>query len=354
MVAAPIPMNEAARVQELLGFDILDTLPEQAYDDLTMLATKLCEAPIGLITFVDADRQWFKSRVGLDATQTARDVAISALAILEPTELLIVPDTREDDRFAENPLVADQPGVRFYAGVPLVTRSGNAVGTLCVMDTEPRELTEDHRRSLVALGRQTVAQLELRSMQLGTWSEERYEGRFQNPRHELEASFSQLDQLALTDPLNGLHNRKGLMERLAEECSRAVRYGDELSFAIIDLDGVTAHGDSGAAAGERVLEAASRLIGEQSRASDFVARYGSSEFAVIFANTGTGGARVLAERIRSAIEHADWGDEAVTASIGIAAAGLTTPTPTMLIEGADRALYEAKAAGLNRVVLASV
>jgi len=222
------------------------------------------------------------------------------------------------------------------------------------MDTEPRQLTEDQTKSLEALGRQTTAQLELRSMQLGTGSADHYEDHFQNLRDELEGSFSQHDQLTLTDPLTGLHNRRGLMERLTEECARAVRYGDELSFAIIDLDGVIAPDESDPAAGDKVLEAASRLIGEQSRASDFVARYGDNEFAVIFCNTGTGGARVLAERIRSAIEHADWGDEDVTASIGIAAAGPTTPTPTTLIEGADRALYEAKAAGPNRVVLASV
>ncbi|MEE8331165.1 MAG: sensor domain-containing diguanylate cyclase [Acidimicrobiia bacterium] len=357
MVAAPIPMNEVTRLQELLDFDILDTLPEQAYDDITFLASKICDAPIALVSLIDGERQWFKSRIGLEAPETPRDLAFGAHAILKPTELFVISDALEDERFAENPLVTDDPAIRFYAGAPLVTASGNALGTLCVIDTEPRQLTAEQTKSLEALSRQVMAQLELRTTvaQLNAKAAEQreYETQLEDYQRKLDDNLSVIGHLSLTDPLTGLHNRRGLMDRLEEECSRVVRYGEELSFAIIDIDGFKPLNDeNGHPAGDKVLSTVSRLIEEQSRAPDFIARYGGDEFAVIFCNTGTEGAQVLAERIRRAVEQTDWDHDPVTVSIGLATAGPATPTPTTLIEDADRALLEAKAAGRNRVARA--
>jgi signal transduction histidine kinase len=160
-VKAPLPLDEEERLAALHEYEILDTLPEQVFDDLTQLAAQICDVPMSVVSLVDTDRQWFKSKVGLDAEQTPRDVAFCAHAI-HSSDLLVVPDAREDERFADNPLVTGAPDIRFYAGAPLVEPGGHELGTICVIDRVPRELTPAQREALVALSRQTVSQMELR------------------------------------------------------------------------------------------------------------------------------------------------------------------------------------------------
>lgn len=159
---APLPADEAERLKALQEFQVLDSMPEQAFDDIVFLASHICQTPIALVSLIDSDRQWFKARVGLGPTQTSRDLAFCAHAILEPDRVMQVQDATKDERFRTNPLVTGPPDIRFYAGTPLVTPDGRAIGTLCAIDRKPRELTADQLRALKALSREVMIQLELR------------------------------------------------------------------------------------------------------------------------------------------------------------------------------------------------
>jgi len=155
------PVNEAARLAALERYAILDTDPEQSFDDLTLLASFIFKTPIAMISLIDGDRQWFKSRVGLAVSETPREVAFCSTAILQ-SEILVVPDALEDERFRDNPFVVADPHIRFYAGAPLINEDGYALGTICVVDQTPRELTPEQRDALKALSRLVLAQMEFR------------------------------------------------------------------------------------------------------------------------------------------------------------------------------------------------
>ena len=162
MITPKIPVNEQERLQALNEYDILDTIPEKDFDHLTKIASQICNTPISLITIIDSSRQWFKSNYGIDVRETGREYSFCAHAINTPQKIMVVPDTRLDERFADNPFVTGAPNAIFYAGVPLVTEDGYALGTLCIIDNKPRILSEEQFEALRALSEQVMRLLELR------------------------------------------------------------------------------------------------------------------------------------------------------------------------------------------------
>jgi anti-sigma regulatory factor (Ser/Thr protein kinase) len=166
--------NEKNRLQALRRYKILDTDPEKAFDDLTILASHICQTPVALISLIDSDRQWFKSKHGVNVSETPREVSFCAVAIQQP-DLFVVPDASKDPRFSSNPFVVSDPKIRFYAGAPFTSSDGHPLGTLCVVDVVPRTLTPSQEAALLALSRQVQAQFELRKnlIELGTALDER-------------------------------------------------------------------------------------------------------------------------------------------------------------------------------------
>ena len=160
-MTAPLPANEAARLQALRDYDILDTAPEEAFDDAVRIAAFICGTPIATVTLIDSQRQWFKAKLGITGAETPRDQAFCAHTILQP-KLMEVEDAHQDERFADNPLVTGAPHIRFYAGAPLITADGQSLGSLCVIDKNPRRLSAEQRDCLERLARQVMMNMELR------------------------------------------------------------------------------------------------------------------------------------------------------------------------------------------------
>ena len=160
-MSASLPSNEEKRLEALHRYRILDTAPEQAFDDFVLLASTICQTPMATMTLVDRDRQWFKAALGMCKLESAREHAFCAHTILGD-EVMVVEDARDDARFAENPSVTDDPGIRFYAGAPLIDGEGMALGAICALGPQPRPLTAEQGRALQALARRVIAQLELR------------------------------------------------------------------------------------------------------------------------------------------------------------------------------------------------
>jgi signal transduction histidine kinase len=200
MPAALLPQNEPERLKRLADYGILDTVSEAEYDDIVRLAAQICQTPIALISLIDESRQWFKAKVGLDVNETHRDAAFCAHAILKPEVILQVQDALVDERFEDNVLVQEEPGIRFYAGAPLVSPDGFPLGTLCVIDVKPRKLSQEQTELLAALSRQVAALLQLR---IETKRTAFYQYELERSNEELK-TFANIVAHDLKEPLRGI------------------------------------------------------------------------------------------------------------------------------------------------------
>jgi diguanylate cyclase (GGDEF)-like protein len=325
-------ISEQWRQEVLDSYGILDTLTEPVYDDLTKLAAFICGTSNALISFVDRDRQWFKAKLQAGLPETPRTVSFCAHAIQTPQNVMIVPDATRDPRFLANPLVTSDFNLRFYAGAPMVSPEGAPLGTICVIDNHPRNITPPQVEALESLARQVVTQLELRRGQA-----------------VLAAANAKLAALSLTDALTCIPNRRAFTARLAEEEARARRTGDPLSLLLIDIDHFKSYNDAfGHPAGDEALHMVAQLLVAGARPYDFAARFGGEEFTVILPRTNQQAALGVAERLCYAAATALVPHRRLTLSIGVATLAANGGIDE-LIRAADRALYLAKNAGRNRV-----
>jgi diguanylate cyclase (GGDEF)-like protein len=315
MLAPVLPADEQHRLETLRSLNVLDTAPEERFDRVTRLARRLFDVPIALISLIDAERQWFKSCCGLPVRQTSREISFCGHAILGD-DVFMVPDARLDERFCDNPLVLDDPNIRFYAGMPLRVPNGSKLGTLCIIDRQPRTLSADDLALLRDLAR--MAAQELAAVQLAT-----------------------MDEMTL------LSNRRGFEALARHALAVGQRQHKPLSLLYFDLDGFKQINDRfGHAEGDRALVAFADLLKGAFRDSDVVARLGGDEFVALLTDDGPLGSAQAIERLAQAVAGYNAGSKcgySLAFSVGIVHADLSQPTALPdLLRQADQLMYERK------------
>jgi len=339
MLSAPYPADEATRQQALDELELLDTPAELYLDTLVRLARDLFQVDSALISLIDHDRQWFKARIGLSAAQTSRDVSFCGHAVAAG-ELLVVEDTLQSTCFSDNPLVSGAPFIRFYAGQPLFSANGQAIGTLCLLHSAPRTLSLQERAHMQDLATLAEGYLYLRSLSQQT--------------QNLRQAVSREQRKALIDPLTQLWNRAGLAQFFSSEESKARDQGKQLAVIYCDLDHFKEVNDQfGHAAGDQVLWQSARRMSGALRPDDLLVRQGGEEFVALVSVHDEAELQLIAERVRLAISATamNIGSQSynISTSIGTAIAG-PEDSQNSLLERADNALYLAKQQGRNRTV----
>lgn len=313
MAGPPIPPDDAARVASLRSLRILDTPAEERFDRLVRLARRLFEVSTALVSFVDEDRQWFKARLGLDVSETSREMSFCAHAILGD-DIMVVPDATLDSRFRDNPLVTGGPRIRFYAGRPVKAPDGAKLGTLCIIDGQPRQLSSEDAQLLG----------DLASM--------------------LEDEF-RTAQIATTDELTGITNRRGFMAIAVHTLALCNRLDRPATLVMLDLDDFKDINDTlGHLAGDRALQHFARHLLAAFRESDVVARLGGDEFCVLLSGTDEADVplRHLEQRLAAAVQ-ADTSEPRIRFSAGSAAYDPDRHLTTVdLLDEADQRMYERK------------
>ena len=343
--AAPLPLDEAERLSALKAYKILDTPAEEAFDRITRMARKVFSTQIALVSLVDGDRQWFKSKAGLEAEETPRSQAFCGFAILQD-EPFVVEDATADPRFTDNPLVLGAPNIRFYAGAPLKNQDGHRIGTLCVIDDAPRLFHRTDLALLEDLGEMVMNEIELRNVS------------------QVNAD---LQHLVNRDPLTDAYNRRAFEAVIDAECNRATRYDRPLTLAVMDLDDFRFINEThGQAVGDQVIKSFAKLCQDNCREQDVFARLGGGEFAILMPETSVEEAEAGIQRIVKLA--ADDRPEVVSKLVSINGDKLRGPTtiPYTVSAGlslfnpeegvreflhtADENLYRAKRAGKNQCI----
>jgi diguanylate cyclase (GGDEF)-like protein len=326
MQAPALPDDETERLAALRDSQLLDSSPDPRFDRIVRIAQHMFQVPIAAISLVDADRQWFKARLGLEAAETPRDVSFCGHAI-HSSEVFVVEDAKADVRFVGNPLVEDAPGIRFYAGYPIKARDGARIGTLCVIDRAPRSFTEGDREVLRDLGR--IIEEEIAVVELATH-----------------------------DALTGLANRRGFEQVIQKVLAVCDRSETPVSLLYFDLDGFKLINDlHGHKEGDRALVEFSRLLTQAFRSSDVVARLGGDEFIVVLTGAGAKDLQLVVDRFAEAVakHNAEPGRRYSLAY----STGVFTRDPSRqrtlaeLLEEADRRMYEQKRRRKRQVGYAS-
>ncbi|HEX5806603.1 MAG TPA: diguanylate cyclase [Macromonas sp.] len=307
--------DEWLRLEALRRYDVLDTPPECAFDDLAMLASLVCEAPVAMVSLVDAERQWAKAVHGDAVRELPRAMSFCSHAIEQPEQVMVVSDATQDARFAHNAMVGGPYGVYFYAGAPLLTHDGFALGTLCVYDKRARGLSDPQRLGLEALARQVIDQLE---------------------RHRLQAL---VDAHALSDGTPTLGNARSLERRLEEEWQRHARRGESLGLLMLDLH--TSAADQ--------ADAVHALLAAL-RSSDYLCRLEDGTLAALLPHSGVNSSMHVAQRVRQALSKASDPPGAWTWRMGVAAMVPSRSTrPQQLLERARHALQRSGVQGRARI-----
>ncbi|HVI60398.1 MAG TPA: sensor domain-containing diguanylate cyclase [Luteimonas sp.] len=346
--------READRQRALAAVDILDSPPEQAYDDIVLLARIVCGAPAALIGFIDRERQWCKAAIGLPPADVPREDSPCELVARAADAVHVVRDLRTATPPAPCPVDEGGAPLRFLAGAPLRTPEGFVLGALCVLDHRPRGLTATQRAGLAVLERQVLQLLELRRVdrEQRELLQQRAQAaqRLEHERAELQRRHDDLQREATHDPLTGLLNRAALGKLRANPRAMQRLGAGAYTLALVDIDHFKQVNDRhGHLLGDRALRAVAQVVAGGIREGDVAVRYGGEEFLLVLPDTPLAGAFEVAERIRGAAMELAL-PFALTVSIGLASGDPAADEPEQVFERADQALYRAKAGGRNRVV----
>lgn len=316
--------DEEGRARALERYDVLDTGKEEPFENIVSLVQQILQVPICAVSLIDRHRQWFKACRGLDICETPREVSFCTHTIRQ-ADPFIVNDATRHPVFRHNPLVTDEPKIRSYAGIPLRTPDGYNVGTLCAIDTKPRDFDGPGITILKNFAKIVVDELELR-------------------------------QAASRDGLTGVLTRRAWTAQADAEIERSKRYGRRLSLAIMDIDQFKAINDTyGHLAGDRVIRHLAEVVKYLMRRSDFLGRFGGEEFVLMMPEAGRPDALAAAERIRTTFADAAvnlGGGRALTCTTSLGISELSdSDTLDTLLGRADRALYDAKETGRNRTAV---
>lgn len=352
-----VAVNDGGRERQdaLDRFDIVDTRAENAYDDIARLAQILCGTPVAVVSLVDDERQWFKGRVGTLLDWIPRELSFCDYTIREPSSVLQVQDARLDPRFRDNSLVKGEPNACAYAGAPILTHDGRAIGAVCVIDYQPRTLDDVQVDGLQALARQVTLMLEMRAF-LREERERRAETegakrRLLDDHSRLVRQHHDLRERALHDPLTGLLNRTG-MQALRDTRDFMARVEDgPYCLALADIDHFKRINDAhGHTVGDDVLREVASIIRDCLREGDQAGRYGGEEFVILFPQTRLAEAAQVTECIRERVAAIRLPCD-VSLSIGLVEGRRDLESRLIAVARADRALYEAKRGGRNRVAI---